>query len=64
MLLSHFQEIYQKLPQGKTGHLEHIMGDDVKLHKNLYLSIYQTNWTVQPQTMNYAIEKSIAFWVV
>ena len=37
LLLSRFQEIYQKLPWGKTGHLDPIMGDDVKLHKKLYL---------------------------
>ena len=37
LLLSRFQEIYQKLPRGKTGHLNPIMGDDVKLHKKLYL---------------------------
>ena len=36
-LLSCFQEIYQKLPWGKTGYLDPIMGDDVKLHKKLYL---------------------------
>ena len=37
LLLSRFQEIYQKLPLGKTCHLDPIMGDDVKLHKKLYL---------------------------
>ena len=36
-LLSCFEEIYQKLPRGKTGHLDPNMGDDVKLHKKLYL---------------------------
>ena len=37
LLLSRFQEIYQKLPRGKTGHLDPIMGDDVKLPQKLFL---------------------------
>ena len=35
LFLSRFQEIYQKIPRGKTGHLDPIMEDEVKLHKKL-----------------------------
>ena len=34
-LLSCFGEIYQKLPRGKMGHLDPIMGDDVKFPEKL-----------------------------
>ena len=44
----------QKLPRGKTGHLDPIMGDDVKLHKKLYLkSSTQLNSTTTDNELCY-----------
>ena len=65
LLLSRFQEIYQKLPWGKMGHLDPIMGDDVKLHKKLYLKpSNQLNSTTMDNELCYLENYSILSCII